>query len=181
MSQKSLDDILPIELYRRFPKAELHRHLDGSVRPETIIELAREQGVELPSFDVAELRELICVKEDCPSLVEYLRGFDIALSVMQQKCNFLNRSNIIDAITRIMYEVCEDAAKDGVKYIEIRFSPILHTKMGLQLSSIMEAVIEGKVSAELKLNIVPRIIVSGMRQLPSSITKQLAEIAVRTK
>jgi len=163
---RSSTDLLPIELIRRFPKAELHRHLDGSVRPETIIELAIEQGVELPTFDVEELKQLICVKEDCSSLVEYLRGFDIALSVMQQKY----------AITRIMYEVCEDASKDGVKYIEVRFSPILHTKQGLPLSSIMEAVIAGKVLAELNLGIVPRIIVSGMRQLPSTVTKQLAEV-----
>jgi adenosine deaminase len=83
---RSLNDILPVDVLRRFPKAELHRHLDGSVRPETIIELAQEQDVQLPTFDVNELRNLICVKEDCESLVEYLRGFDIALSVMQQKC-----------------------------------------------------------------------------------------------
>jgi len=160
---------LTLDIIRRLPKAELHRHLDGSVRVETIIELAKEQGVSLPSFDVEELRKLVSVSNDCQSLVEYLRGFDISLSVMQKRYS----------ITRIMYEVCEDAFLDGCKYLEVRFSPILHTRCGLSLSSVMEAVVAGRVMAEMNLGIVCRIIVSGMRQLDSKITRQLAEIAWR--
>ncbi|EFC39594.1 predicted protein [Naegleria gruberi] len=76
---------LTLDIIRKLPKAELHRHLDGSVRVETIIELAKEQGVDLPSFDVEELRKLVSVTNDCTSLVEYLRGFDISLSVMQKR------------------------------------------------------------------------------------------------
>nr|CAG4715040.1 unnamed protein product [Naegleria fowleri] len=160
---------LTLDIIRKLPKAELHRHLDGSVRVETIIELAKEQGVQLPTFDVEELRKLVSVSNDCASLVEYLRGFDISLSVMQKRYS----------ITRIMYEVCEDAWNDGVKYLEVRFSPILHTKGGLSLSSVMEAVVAGRVMAEMNLGIICRIIVSGMRQLDSKITRQLAEIAWR--
>jgi adenosine deaminase len=78
-----------------------------------------------------------------------------------------------------MYEVCEDAYLDGVKYIEIRFSPILHTKNGLSLSSVMEAIVQGRVMAEMNLGIIVRVIVAGMRQMESHITKQLAEIAWR--
>ncbi|KAL9657953.1 hypothetical protein ABK040_012177 [Willaertia magna] len=170
-STESSKTKLTKEIIRRLPKAELHRHLDGSVRIETIIELAKEQGVELPTFDPDELRKLVSVNNDCQSLVEYLRGFDISLSVMQKKY----------AITRIMYEVAEDAYLDGVKYLEVRFSPILHTKGGLSLSSIMEAVVDGRYMAELSMPIIVRIIVSGMRQMDSKVTRQLAEIAWRYK
>jgi adenosine deaminase len=101
---------------------------DGSVRPETILELAREQKVELPTYDIDELRDLICVKDDCPSLVEYLRGFYITGSVLQKAY----------AITRVMYELCEDCVDDGITYAEVRFSPILHTLETLTLSAGME-------------------------------------------
>lgn len=77
------------------------------------------------------------------------------------------------------YLVCEDAYKDGVKYIEIRFSPILHMREGLSLSSVMEAVVEGCVMAELNMGITARIIVCGMRQMSSAVTLQLAQIAWR--
>lgn len=162
-------DRLTIGIMRKLPKAELHCHLDGSVRISTILELAKEQNVKLPTTDFAELKKLIVVGKECPSLVEYLRGFGITLLVMQKKY----------AITRCMYEVCEDAAMDGVRYIEVRFSPILHTDEGLSLSGVMDAVCEGAVMAENAFNIAARIIVCGMRQLPASVTEKLAEIAWR--
>lgn len=74
------------DVMRRLPKAELHLHLDGAVRPRTIIELAKEQNVELPTFDEEELTKIVCVRQDCESLVEYLRSFDITLKVLQRAC-----------------------------------------------------------------------------------------------
>jgi adenosine deaminase len=80
------------------------------------------------------LKRLVCVPaEGVASLEEYLRGFDIALKVLQKPY----------AITRVMYEVCEDAFNDGVRYLEVRFSPILHTIEGASLSQVMEAICEG--------------------------------------
>jgi adenosine deaminase len=163
--------MIPLDVLRKLPKAELHCHLDGSVRPQTIIDLAKEQGVALPTFDVNELRKLICVPLDCPSLEEYLRGFDITLLVLQKQY----------AIVRVFYEMCEDAVRDGVTYLEVRFSPILHTRHGMALSTVMEAVIEAQAAAELRLPIVVRIIVCGMRQMPSQVSLQLAQIAWRFK
>jgi len=157
------------EVMRKLPKAELHKHLDGSVRPRTIIELAKEQGVELPTFDEAELKKLVSVDENCSSLVEYLRGFGITLKVLQRPY----------ALTRAMYEVCEDSWNDGVRYLEIRFSPILHIEEGLSLGGVMEAVCEGLTLARYHFPITVNIIVCAMRQLPSNVTQDIAEIAWR--
>ena len=157
------------EVMRKLPKAELHKHLDGSVRPSTIIALAKEQGVELPTFDEEELKKLVSVGDNCPSLVEYLRGFDITLKVLQRPY----------ALTRVMYEVCEDSWNDGVRYLEIRFSPILHINEGLSLGGVMEAVCEGLTLARYHFPITVNIIVCAMRQLPSNVTQDIAEIAWR--
>ncbi|KAJ4459126.1 putative Adenosine deaminase [Paratrimastix pyriformis] len=160
---------LTLDIIKRMPKAELHCHLDGSVRISTIIEMAKEQHITLPTFDPVELRKLVTVGEDCPSLVEYLRGFDITLSVLQKPY----------ALVRTVYEICEDAVADGVRYVEIRFSPILHTRENLNLSTIMHAISEGKAMAEYNLPVCVRIIVCGMRQMDAQFSKNMAEIAWR--
>ena len=118
--------LIPLEVLRKFPKADLHRHFDGSIRISTIIELAKVQGVELPTFDEEELKKLITVDENCESLVEYLRGFEITNRVLQER----------EALTRCFFEVCEDALNDGIAYVEVRFSPILHTEKGLSLQQV---------------------------------------------
>ena len=107
------------ELLRCLPKAELHCHLDGSVRPATLLELAREYDVELPRADAEGLRNYMRVS-DARNLEDYLGRFDVTLSVMQTA----------DALERIAYELAEDAAEDGVKYLEVRFAPILNVRGG---------------------------------------------------
>uniref|UniRef100_A0A6B2KYG9 adenosine deaminase n=1 Tax=Arcella intermedia TaxID=1963864 RepID=A0A6B2KYG9_9EUKA len=158
-----------MSIFKRLPKAELHCHLDGAVRIQTIIDLAREQGITLPTFDFQELQNMVTVTEKCTSLEEYLVGFDITLKVLQKSY----------AITRAIYEVVEDAVNDGIRYLEIRFSPILHTNDGLSLSGVMEAITEGQALAEYTFPIKVGIIVCGMRQLSADTTKDLAEIAWR--
>lgn len=76
---------LTLDVLKKLPKAELHCHLDGSVRISTIIDLARKQGVQLPTFDEQELKKLITVTEECESLEDYLRGFEISLSVCKRR------------------------------------------------------------------------------------------------
>ena len=115
-------------LLRRLPKAELHCHLDGSVRPETLLELAKEYKVAMPRDDVDALRDYMLV-DDARSLEDYLMRFDTTLSVMQTE----------DALERIAYELALDVAAEGVRYIEMRyaptFSPRLRTTSGCMFAA----------------------------------------------
>ena len=160
---------LSLDIIRQLPKAELHCHLDGFCRPSTIIELAHEQGVKLPTEDINELSKILTAPPDCPDLVTYLRCFDAPLDVMQYPY----------AITRIFYEACEDACKDGIAYLELRFAPALHTRKGLSYTQILQAACDGVHMAETKLPITVRIICCAMRMMPSEVNKEVADIAWR--
>ena len=122
---------LPLEFFRQLPKTDLHVHLDGSLRLETILDLAEKHGIELPSRDPAELRRAMNLGQNCGSLVEYLKAFDVTLRVLQHE----------DALYRVAYELAEDAARENVRYMEVRYSPMLHTQRGLRLTQVVEAVL----------------------------------------
>lgn len=112
---------------------ELHLHLDGSLRPETVWELAKEQGIRLPAESAEEVKYKMEVPEDCRTLEEYLERFDLPLLVLQRA----------DAIERVTYELVEDLAKEGVDYAEIRFAPQLSVNGGLTQDEVVEAAIHG--------------------------------------
>ena len=114
----------------RLPKTDLHVHLDGSMRVETLIDIAKKKGVTLPSMDVDGLRKFVEMDENCESLEEYLRAFDITCSVLQD----------FESLRRAAFELAEDAAAENVKYMEVRFCPLLHTNEGLSLEKIVKAV-----------------------------------------
>lgn len=162
---------IPIELLRELPKTDLHVHLDGCLRIPTLIDLAKKQHVDLPSTDPEKLAKIVMSGKKCKNLAEYLRGFDITLSVMQEP----------EALSRIAYELAEDAAAENVWYMEVRYSPILHTQKGLKLSTIVESVIEGLQAAEKKFNIKTGVIICGMRNINPETSLVLAELAVAYK
>lgn len=162
---------IPIELLRELPKTDLHVHLDGCLRIATLIDLAKKQHVDLPSTDPEKLAKIVMSGKKCQNLAEYLRGFDITLSVMQEP----------EALSRIAYELAEDAAAENVWYMEVRYSPILHTQKGLKLSTIVESVIEGLQTAEKKFNIKTGVIICGMRNINPETSLVLAELAVAYK
>src|ERR1700712_3674105 len=125
---------LSVDQIRRAPKVLVHDHLDGGLRPRTVIELAQEQGyTDLPSYDVDELAGWFTAGADRKNLELYLEGFAHTVAVMQDR----------DALTRVAAECAMDLAADGVVYAEVRFAPELHVAHGLTLTEVVQAVLDG--------------------------------------
>jgi adenosine deaminase len=155
------------ELLRRLPKAELHCHLDGSVRPATLLELGDEMGIAMPGSDPASLADHMLVK-DAHNLEEYLERFAVTLSVMQTEA----------ALERIAYELAEDAAAEGVRYIEVRYAPVLNTRQGLEPGAAVEAPLRGLARAQRDHGIIGRVIICALRHLSPDVSMELARLAV---
>ena len=136
-----------------FPKIELHCHLDGSLRPKTVFDLAENYGISHPYATVEAMAEALIAPVDCDSLDTYLKRFELPISVLQTQ----------DALLRASFELMEDAALENVKYIEIRFAPQLHTAKGLSLGEIIESVITGIRKAEFMYDIRGNVILSYLR------------------
>ena len=129
------------ELIRALPKTDLHLHLDGSLREETLIELAKERGVSLPSETVEGLNETV-FRSSYSSLAEYLHGFQYTCAVLQDA----------EALERTAYELAWDNINEGVCYIEVRFAPQLHTHMGFSMKEVLQAVDDGLKRAAKEYN-----------------------------
>ncbi|MBD8022291.1 adenosine deaminase [Microbacterium gallinarum] len=127
------DALLDGASIRDLPKVSLHDHLDGGVRPATIVELADAAGVEVPESDPDDLADWFAEKSDSGSLVEYLKTFDLTTAVMQTR----------EGLTRVAREFVEDLAADGVIYGEVRWAPEQHLSRGLSLDEVVAAVQEG--------------------------------------
>lgn len=138
------------------PKIELHCHIDGSIRPETILELAQKDGIEVPTTDIDEFRNFAKAPKNCSSLKEYLKRFDLPIAVMQSKKN----------IFRVVSEVLEDASSENVKYIELRFAPLYHMQKGLSFDEVIESVLEAMTFAKEKFDIESNLILSCLRHEP---------------
>lgn len=163
----SLTPKRPNEFYKSLPKVDLHRHLEGSLRFETIRELARRNGMDLPA--TAELRNLVQVQDDEPFTFE----------------NFLSKFTTLrlfyrspEVITRITREAIEDAAADNVRYLEMRFTPVaLSRAEGFPLADVMDWVIEATKQAEEEFNITTRLIASVNRHESPALAAQVSYLA----
>lgn len=149
------------------PKAELHVHLDGSLRPSTMLELAAASGVTLPASDPEELG-IAMRAADSRNLVDYLEKFGITLSLMQSP----------GALERTAYELGQDSATENIRYLEVRYSPVLHTEGGMSLEEAVAAPLRGLARAEADFGIRTGLILCGIRSFEPSVSLQLAELAV---
>jgi adenosine deaminase len=153
------------EALRRWPKAELHVHLDGCLRPSTMLELARDQGIRLPADTPRGLAEALSVKH-ARSLEEYLTKYEITLSVMQTA----------SALERVAYEFVLDVAADGVRYAEVRYSPLLH-RPALTLAQALEAPLAGLRRGTVETGTRVGLIVCGIRTRAAAESLELARAA----
>ncbi|MGJ8725175.1 MAG: adenosine deaminase [Roseibacillus sp.] len=154
--------------FKRLPKVLLHEHLDGGVRPQTVIDLAKEQGYEdLPTTDAGELADWFHRGAQRGNLPEYLEGFAHTIAVMQSR----------DGLARVAKEFLEDMKNDGVVYAEIRFAPVFHTGGGLTLDEVMAAVLEGLREGEKEFGVSWGLIVCAMRNFKDS--EEMAELAIK--
>ena len=152
---------------RPLPKAELHHHLDGSVRPETAVALAEDVGMEL---DLATARARMVGPERCANQAELLAFFDLPIMLMQTA----------DALERVTAELAEDLMADGVRYAEIRWAPRLHLEGGLSVDRVLEAVAAGiarAAGADGTTTPFIALIVTAMRSHPPAANVELARAA----
>jgi len=159
--------VITLDEIRRAPKVLLHDHLDGGLRPATVVELAAKSGYSgLPTTDVAELARWFTQSADSGSLERYLRTFAHTVGVMQTS----------DAITRVAAECAQDLADDGVVYAEVRFAPELHVEQGLSITQVIEAVLAGFAQGSAGRNIRVGTLLTAMRHAARSF--EIAELAV---
>jgi adenosine deaminase len=162
---------LTLDFIEKLPKTDLHVHLDGSLRLDTIIELARKHQITLPTFDRGDLFRRIYAGEVCTSLDDYLKAFDITLSVMQTE----------ESLERAAFELAEDAWREGVRHIEVRYSPMLHTREGLRLATVVEAVLRGLRMAKRTYGIRYGVILCGIRSMSAESSVRMAELCIAYK
>ena len=155
--------------FQALPKAELHLHLDGSVRPRTVLELAGQGGLRLPTQDLERLTDYLEATNSTASLVEYITYFELPIAVLQT----------VPALERATYELCEDLRKDNVRYAEIRYGPWLHVQQGLSLTDVIRAVLSGWHSGRKSFGLEGGVIVTALRDMPPAQNVSLAQVAGR--
>ena len=167
LSGKSLLEAVDI---RRLPKVLLHEHLDGGLRPATVVELAKETGYGgLPTTDPTDLADWFHRGAQRGNLPEYLEGFLHTTSVMQTA----------ESLERVAFEFIEDMHHDGVVYAEIRFAPVYHTNAGLTQDEVVASVVRGLERGEKTYGVEWGLIICAMRHMTNSL--EAAELAIRCR
>jgi adenosine deaminase len=155
------------KILREVPKVLLHDHLDGGLRPSTIIELAKEiKYNNLPTADSGELAAWFHRGANRGNLVDYLQGFEHTIAVMQTR----------ESLERVAYEMMEDMKNDGVCYVETRFAPSFHLSKGLYPEDVVKAVVTGLEKGKRDFGVGYGLILCGMRNMNNSL--EIAELAV---
>jgi len=157
------------EFLRTLPKVLLHDHLDGGVRPRTIVELARDQKyAKLPTTDPGDLSEWFHRGANRGSLPLFLEGFEHTCGVMQTE----------EALERVAYEMLEDMKRDGVVYVETRFAPVFHMQKGLDEHKVVMAVLKGLERGKKDFGVGYGVLICAMRHMEPTVSEDMAELAV---
>ncbi len=159
--------MLTRELLARLPKAELHIHLDSALRPGTMIELAREAKFALPTTEPDALRRFMLV-DNAGSLEDYLARFEYTIPLLQTP----------DHIERVAHEMVEDAARDGLRYMEVRYCPRLSTRGGLTMEAALDAELRGLARGERDFGVITRVINCSLRHYAPEVSLAIARLSV---
>ena len=154
------------DLLARMPKAELHLHLDGSLRPETALELARERGLD-EGMSLNQMCARLTAPRQVGNQARLLEAFDMPIAIMQDA----------DALYRVTHELVEDVARDGTRYLEIRWGPLLHVQRGLDLADGIAAVAAGARAASEVTGVIVRLIAVAIRSHPPDANAVMARVA----
>ena len=153
-------------MFKALPKIELHSHLDASVRVQTVADIGRKLGLKIP-----DLRAALVAPETCLDLADYIKRIDLALEVMQD----------YESLARIAREYVEDLAAENVIYGEVRFAPQLHTRRGLSMQQVVDAVDEGLVAGGREFGVRTGLIVCCLRHDPPAMSVAVAKLAIANR
>lgn len=157
------------EFLRQVPKVLLHDHLDGGLRPQTVIDLAKETKYDkLPTTDPVKLAEWFYRGATRGSLPLFLEGFEHTSGVMQTE----------ESLERVAYEMLEDMKKDGVVYVETRFAPVFHAQKGLHHETVVRSVLNGLERGKRDFGVDYGLILCAMRNMEPHFSQEIAELAV---
>lgn len=152
--------------YRQLPKIDLHCHLDGSVRAETLYELGKKSGRKLPD-DFNEFKKYVSVPPDCRSLSDFLKAFEFFYDFLKSP----------EAVERIAYELCEDAAKENIMYLEVRFAPVLQGTKNFPPEEVVRVALRGLIAGERDFKIKARALICLYRSLSDELNTITLEVA----
>ncbi len=159
------------ELIKNMPKVDLHCHLDGSLRTETILDLARRQNYKLPADNVEDLRKFVRVPPWCRSLGEFLERFEVFYPLLKNAY----------ALERSAYELCRDSAAENIKYLEVRFAPVLQKTDNFPIPEVIKAVLRGLKRGSKEFTIKTGIILCLYRGTPLEISLETVKWAKKLK
>ena len=157
------------QMLHALPKVDLHRHLEGSLRLETLAEIAREHGIDLPSYDMDQLRPYVQITDDPPDFQRFLGKFQLLRRFYTTR----------EAVERVAYEAVIDAAADNVRYLELRFNPAaLAHAQGFPFEEVTDWVIQSVMRAQADQNIVVRLLCTVVRHEDLGSANQIMDIAL---
>ncbi|MCG2676262.1 adenosine deaminase [bacterium] len=156
-------------LVHSLPKCDLHVHLDGSVRVGTIRDAANKMGVRLPTRNLKELARYVQAPPDCRSLSDFLKAFEIFYPVLKDP----------EILERISYELCEDASKENIRYMEVRFAPVLQAREGFPMEEVVKSVLKGLKRGERDFKIRALLLLCCYRSEPPTTSIETVNLALK--